>query len=494
MPKPATEQVKKILSDYEKKPSAFWMGLQKKNIWEIFGLAGGVLAYQKFLKLQGIDYKKIKSYADIEILPAVSKPNYFRKFGLKEVALPNTYEKSPLVMTATSGSTGLPTYFPRDKKIDWQYSVLADFFLSARPSEPTLLINCFGMGVWIGGVITYQAFYFAAQRGRPVTVITPGINKKEIFHALRELAPRFKYVIMSGYPPFIKDLLDEAKGEKVDFGKFNLRLLFAAESFTENFRDYVCAKGKIKNPFLDTLNIYGSAELGAMAFETPGSILIRRLALKNEKIFNSLFPLGGSPTLAQYNPAFVSFEQQNEKILISAKGPVPFLRYDIGDTGGIYTLEIIDIIFKEHKVNLRAEAKKLRIKLLNLPFVYVHVRSDFATKLYGAIIHPEPVAEALQHKKFKNLLSGKFTMATKADNKHNQFLEINLEMLKGNVENKNLAELAKKSIMENLLKKNAEYKNNYQSIPKKVVPVIKLWPYENPEYFKPGIKQKWVIK
>lgn len=200
------------------------------------------------------------------------------------------------------------------------------------------------------------------------------------------------------------------------------------------------------------------------------------------------------PTLAQYNPAFVLFEQRGDKILISAKGPVPFLHYDIGDTGGTYTLETIDSVFKEHGVNLKAQAKRQGVKLLNLPFVYVHVRSDFATKLYGAIIHPQPVQEAVQHKKFKNLLTGKFTMQTKTDKHHNQYLEINLE-LKPKVQNqKQISENTKKDIIANLLKSNAEYKNNYHSIPHKVIPKVMLWPYEAPEYFKPGIKQKWVIK
>jgi phenylacetate-CoA ligase len=55
----------------------------------------------------------------------------------------------------------------------------------------------FGMGVWIGGLITYKAFEIAAKRlGHPVSIITPGINKQEIFHALRELAPQFKETII----------------------------------------------------------------------------------------------------------------------------------------------------------------------------------------------------------------------------------------------------------------------------------------------------------
>jgi len=288
-------------------------------------------------------------------------------------------------------------------------------------------------------------------------------------------------------------VLDESKLEGVNFKKFHTRLLFAAESFTENFRDYVCKIAEIKNCYKDTLNIYGSAELGAMAFETPGSIFIRRLAIKNPKIFKKLFPLGTIPTLAQYNPEFVSFEEYNNHIFITADGPVPFLRYQIGDIGGTYNFNTIESIFNSGGIPLAKEAKKAGVPLLQLPFVYIHVRSDFSTKLYGAIIHPQPVQEALQANELKEYVTGKFTLATKSDKKHNQYLEINIE-LKDNIQpNSKFIEKVTANIVKFLLKKNAEYKNNFISIPKKVTPMVKLWPHESPQYFKPGIKQKWVL-
>lgn len=491
MPKTARD----YLELYNTASTDYWRRQQQRVSLEIFRTAAKrVPAYQKFLRANGIKPTSVKSFEDFTNLPAVQKNNYFQKYKLAELVQDQAYAHDPLVMTATSGSTGKPTYFPRSQTIDWQYSVLAEFFLNNGPKGATLLINCFGMGVWIGGVITYEAFHLAALRGQKVTVITPGINKKEIFHALRELAPVFPNVILAGYPPFIKDVLSEAKAEKIQFSKFRTRLLFAAESFTEDFRLHVCNLAGIKNLFADTLNIYGSAELGAMAFETPGSIFIRRLALKSQRVFNSLFPQNSQPTLAQYNPEFVSFEEQGRSIFITANSPCPFVRYQIGDTGGVYTLEHVASIFSEHGIDLYKEAKKQQVKLLHLPFVFVHVRDDFSTKLYGAIIHPQHIQDALEKPQLKNFVTGKFTCSTKSDRQHNQFLEINVELKKGVSVLPRLARLVQESVVESLLKKNAEYKNNYQAIPKKVTPVIQLWEYESPNFFAPGIKQKWVIK
>jgi phenylacetate-CoA ligase len=495
MSKQSTFSAKKILQSYYDKPESYWLGQQRRLMTSLFARMSKKLpAYIKFLKLNRFTPSSVKNYADLVKIPYINKYNYFSRYGLKQVSWEGAFEKQGLVMTSTSGSTGMPTYFARGNKIDEQYSVLAELFLANGPKGSTLLIDCFGMGVWIGGLITYQAFKNAAFRGWPVTIITPGINKKEIFHSLRELAPKFKNVILAGYPPFLKDVLDEAAQEQVVFKKFHTRLLFAAESFTEIFRDYVAKKAGIKDPYHDTLNLYGSAELGAMAFETPLSIFIRRQALKHPALYRQLFSNNRIPTLAQYNPEFVSFTHEHGEILLSADSTAPFMNYKIGDNGGTYSLAAIKKIFAEHKINLHLVAKKAGIKITTLPFVYIYERSDLSTKLYGAIIYPQHIRQALQTVKLSKYFSGKFLLATKTDRRHDQRLEINLEMKKGCRPSPPLIAHSRKLITESLIKNNAEYKNNYHMFPHKVTPKIILWDNEDPLYFKAGIKQNWVSK
>ncbi len=451
-------------------------------------------AYKKFLSGAGFNPKRVKTFADLAAVPPASKATYFRRYALSELSWAGAMKQKGLIFTSTSGSTGEATYFGRDDAVDWQYSVLSEFFLRNGPKRPTLLIDCFGMGVWIGGLITYQAFRYAALRGWPVTIITPGINKKEIFHALEKLAPQFGSVIIAGYPPFVKDIMDEAAAEGINFKRLHVRLLFAAESFTETFRDHAAKLAGIKNVYRDTLNLYGSAELGAMAFETPLAILIRRLATRHPEIYKKLFGTSRLPTLAQYNPDFVSFTEENREILISADSAAPFFKYSIGDNGGVHTLENIENIFGSHGLNLRILARREGVAVTTLPFVYIHERSDFSTKLYGAIIYPQHIREALYQPKISRYVTGKFHMKTTTDAKHNQFLQIDLELRRGITESLAVLKLCQKSIVASLLKHNAEYKNNYQAIPAKVVPRIKFWPHEDHSYFKPGIKQTWISK
>jgi len=485
----------KIVKFYYTKPESYWLNRQDLFMSGLFSkMSIQIPAYKKFLKQNNFKPRSVKKFRDLDNVPHIAKNNYFNKFTLNQVAWPGSFLNSGMVMTSTSGSTGMPTYFAREEKIDFQYSVLSEFFLADGPKGTTLLIDCFGMGVWIGGLITYQAFRNAALRGWPVTIITPGINKKEIFHALRDLAPQFKNVILAGYPPFIKDVLDEAAEEQVDFKKFSARLLFAAESFTEVFRDYVAEKAVVKDIYHDTLNLYGSAELGAMAFETPLSIFIRREALKRPALYRQLFSNNRIPTLAQYNPDFVSFTHEHGEILITADNVSPFMKYRIGDNGGTFNLSDLEKIFTEHAVNLRSLAGKAGIKIISLPFVYIYERSDLCTKLYGAIIYPQHVRQALQKPELAKFFTGKFLLITKTDYKHDQFLEINIELKRNQRSKPGLIAQSSKLITESLIKNNAEYKNNYQMIPHKVTPKIVLWENGDPLYFKPGIKQSWVKK
>ncbi len=251
----AKKSAEHILKLYTTKGEEYWSSLQRKNTLSLFHeMVNDVPAYRKFFKKNSFDPKKITIHEDLSLVPYINKKNYFSKFSIPEFVAKDRFKKKPFVFTSTSGSTGEPTYFLRDESLDWQYSILAEMFLKNGRKGTTLLINCFGMGVWIGGLITYQAFRYCALRGYPLSIITPGVNKKEIFHSLIKTAPQFDNVIIAGYPPFIKDIIDEGLSEGIKFPK-HVRLLFAAEAFTENFRDYIAKELKIRNVYLDTLNI-----------------------------------------------------------------------------------------------------------------------------------------------------------------------------------------------------------------------------------------------
>lgn len=492
--------IKPIIALLQKKDSEFWIRAEQGRALTIFHEAAArVPAYKDFLKKNGINARKIKSYKDFQQVPITSKNNYLRNYPLEKLVLDGSL-KSPFVFSATSGSTGKPFYFPRSHQLDWEYSIILENFFTngfTKDAGPTLVIVCFGMGVWIGGMITYKAFETASHRGHAISIITPGINKSEIFNALRDLAPNFKRTILVGYPPFVKDILDEAAANSVDLKCLNLRLLFAAESFTEEFRDYVATKAGITNVYQDTLNIYGSADIGAMAYETPLSILARRSAVKNKNLFRTLFPsIQRLPTLAQYNPLFINFEAVDNEIILTGNSAMPLVRYAIGDCGGVMNFEQVVDHLSRHGVDIFGESKIKRIPAMiaKIPFVYVYERSDFSTTLYGLQIYPGMIKDALVRAIAGKYLTGKFTLITKFSSKNDQYLEINLEIKKDKTLTTGSKAIILKAILKELLRSNSEFRELYRHVGKRAIPKLVFWPTEHPRYFKVGTKQKWVNK
>ncbi len=493
------ENTNRVLRLIREKDDVFWSRERERKPLELFHLAARrVPAYKDFLRKNKIAPEKIKTFKDFQLVPPVSKKNYLREYPIEKLCWDGSLKK-PLVWTSTSGSTGEPFYFPRGEELDWQSSVYHELFLENEPSnknKSTLAIVCFGMGVWIGGLITYQALKKISGHGYPMTILTPGPNKKEIFESLKKMKGKFDQLVLCGYPPFIKDVVDEASQYGVRWSDWNVKIIFAAEAFSEKFRDYIVGKAGIENKYKDTMNIYGSADLGTMAEETPLSIVAREIALGDREIYKNIFhDASRTPTLVQFNPLFINFDAVGGEIFCTGDSALPLVRYAIGDRGGVLSYGETVNIFKKDIISLKNVARSVGISktVSELPFLYVYERTDMSTKLYGAIIYAEHVRDALQHNHLSDFLTGKFTMSTEHDRKQNEYLEINVELKPGvKKASASLKRKVHKIVVENLLIRNAEYRNNYTLLPGRVDPKIILWRHEHPIHFKPGIKQKWV--
>lgn len=484
------------------KEETFWLQEGEEMALKLFKNASiKVPAYKDFLQKNSIDADKINTYEDFQKVPPISKKNYLNEYPLEMLCWDGTMKDKVLTMTATSGSTGKPTYFPRDQTLDLQSSIMHEIFLrnvsaeSTKKTPSTLVIVCFGMGVWIGGMITYRAFHMLGMRGYPLTIITPGNNKKEIFEALHNLSAQFDQIILCGYPPFIKDLLQEGESNKIDWKNLNLKFVFAAEAFSEEYRNFIIETTGIKNCYQSMTNIYGTADLGTMAMETPLSMFIRKTAYSKPTLGEKIFPsVSRTPTLAQFNPQFIQFQPEKDHILCTAYNTVPLIRYDIGDRGGVVTCSELSNITKKYSFDLEKEYEQLNLNATKLawPFVYVYERADFSTKLYGAIIYPEHIREALLAPDLEKYLTGKFVLDTKYDQQHNQYLDLTLELRHEIREHASLKEKTQQIIMNHMLEKNSEYSDVAAKTPQRAKPLIRFSTYGNQDYFKPGIKHRWI--
>ncbi|PJE75559.1 hypothetical protein COV04_03975 [Candidatus Uhrbacteria bacterium CG10_big_fil_rev_8_21_14_0_10_48_11] len=497
MPKKIITDAQQTVRLFQTKKSEYWVKRGQTSAIALFKKAARLVpAYRQFLKKHRVNPAKVRTWNDFQHVPTVDRKNYLTQFPLEDLVWPTAFQEAA-VFSATSGSSGTPFYFPRSSGVDAHAAAYHRWFLTHRTrgkNDRTLIIDCFGMGVWIGGLITYQAFRSVADEGYPLTIITPGVNKQQIFEALVNVAPKFSTVVLCGYPPFIKDIIDQAGERGVRWSKLNIKVLFAAESFSEKFRQYLVEKTNIHNYYTDTTNIYGSADLGTMALETPLTILMREKALADKNIYQRFFQnVDRLPTLAQFNPEAIQFEAPSGTILCTGNSGLPLIRYAIGDNGAVTSFSEAVHVFEHDGVNLRQAARQVGISktVAELPFIYVYERSDLSTKLYGVIIYPEHLKDALREAPFDRSLTGNFTLQTKHDRHENEYLEVNIELRNKVKQNRILKAALVEKIITALTDKNAEYRNNMQVMPERMRPRLVFWQYEHPLHFSRNAKQKW---
>lgn len=490
----------RLLNDLKTKPEQYWIKRGEKMALHLFRqMAERVPAYKDFLLKNKVKPEKIKAIKDFKSIPTINKDNYLRKYPLEKLCWDGRFNQRQWVFATTSGSTGEPFYFPREDQQDWQYTLTAELYLRTNfeiHKKSTLYINSFAMGAWIGGVFTYQAIRYLSMRGKyRLSVITPGINKDEIIKAVKNLGSKFEQIIIGGYPPFVKDTIDYGISQGIEWARYKLGIIFSAEGFSEEFRDYVIRKAGLTNPYKDTLNHYGTVDMGTMSHETPLCILIRKRVVEDNAIHSSIFSRTDKlPTLTQFMPEMFYFEEIEGKLICSACSGLPLVRYDLKDNGGVFSLDKITERFSDHTIDLCKEAKETGIDktIWNLPFVYVYERNDLSVSLYGANIYPETIKKALQDKALGKSITGRFTMLSKHDRNQDQYLEVNIELQPSVKQSGSLNEGARELIVNALLKDNSEYRNNYKNMKDKVIHKIVFWPYEDKTYFKSGGKQKWV--
>lgn len=481
---------------------AYWQQKADARVLDLFRqMAHRVPAYKDFLHKQKIKPELIQSIADFKQVPLVDKDSYLRAYPLDALAWDGTFSDKQLTISSTSGSTGEPFYFPREKDQDLQYAATAELYLKLNfqcDKKSTLYIVGFPMGQWIGGVFTYEALRIVAERTKmPLSIITPGVSNEEILKAIKKLGPYFDQVIIGSYGPFLKDTLDEAHLYDINWDEYSLGFIFAAEVFTESFRDYVTNKTGIENLYTHTLNQYGTVDLGTMSYETPLSILARREALSKQPLFDDVFNnIHRVPTLTQFFPELFYFEDLEGNLICSAYSGLPLVRYDLKDKGGVLSYDQVVTIYGNHGVDLEKRAKEEKIDhtLWKAPFVYVYERSDFSVSLYAFNVYPETIRRALYDASLQDVVTGKFTMEVNYTKEHDQQLDVHVELTEGAKKSEELRKKVAHTIRDRLLKENSAYKRTHEVKGSKVDPNVIFWEHRDPQYFNPRIKQKWVQK
>lgn len=451
-----------------------------------------VPAYRQFLESHGAASRPVSTLDDFKQLPICTKQNYHQAYPLPALCWDGRLEACDM-LAVSSGSTGEPTVWPRfvthelGTAARFEQVLVRGFGADQRS---TLAVVCFALGSWVGGMYTTAACRHLAAKGHPITVVTPGNNPPEILRIVGAIGHLFEQVVLLGYPPFVKDVIDAGSSRGFDWPRYQVRIVAAGEVFSEDWRKLVCQRLGQTDPSLATASLYGTADGGVLANETPLSIRIRRALADRPDVARQLFGEPRLPTLCQYDPLHRYFEVVDGQLLFSGDGGAPLLRYNILDKGGVIPHADMLGFLDQNGLDLELPAVNAAASdSTALPFVYVFGRSNFAVSYYGANVYPENVAVGLEQPEFADAVTGKFVLEVIEDAALNAKLKLNVELSAARESSAELALRIQASVLRHLLLVNSEFANYVPAGARELE--VTLLPLADPEHFPRGVKHRY---
>ncbi|MFT3660677.1 MAG: hypothetical protein QM809_04590 [Gordonia sp. (in: high G+C Gram-positive bacteria)] len=363
-----------------------------------------VPAYAKHLAAHGLTGGPIVP-EEFSGLPPVTKDGYLRVHDLSDLVWDADVAAAG-AWSASSGSSGRATFWPRaqtarEDAAHFHDRMFSDFFDTRARS--TLVVDAFAMGTWIGGVYTYDAALDLRERGHRISVVTPGIQADAVLECLAGLGPHYDQVVLAGYPPFVRDVLDDAGP---DILRQRLGLLLAGEPITEAWRDHLLEKIGAPGETDRICLIYGTADAGVMGHETPMSVAVRRAAPVGSALADELY----GPD-AETVPTFVEYDAQRRYVetdgdgclLFTVDSAVPLIRYRLNDRGHLVDGSGLRAALRRHGCRELAE----RVDPSS-SFLVLGSRTDVAATFYGLNIWPEQLMPAFDGDAFAGELTGRF--------------------------------------------------------------------------------------
>ena len=451
-----------------------------------------VPAYRTYLESQGVDPDSVLTLSDAKGLPLMTKSGYINAYPLASRCQGGSLMLCDRV-AVSSGSTGQPTFWPRSVRHEMEIAARFEqvFRDSFRAHEKnTLAVVCFPLGNWVGGVFTSSCCWHLARKGYPLMVATPGNQPAEIFRIIKTLSPEFEQTVLLGYPPFVRDVIDQGVSAGIDWAAFSVKFVFAGEVFSEEWRSQLLLKAGSSAPAFDTASLYGTADGGVLGNETPYTIAARQFLAEHPDRARALFGESRLPTLVQYDPSSRYFETQDGTLVVSGDNGVPLVRYHIADRGGLLSFDEMQAFLKDAGgFSFIREVLGLGAKIRPLPLVFVFGREDFTISFYGANIYPENISVGLEQPALIDRVTGKFILEAIEGLDGEPRLRITVECRQTFDGAEGLKEILQQTLEHELDRLNSEFRHY---VPKeRKTPEIVLKPFGAPDDFPLGIKHRY---
>ncbi|KAJ3362876.1 hypothetical protein HDU91_003221 [Kappamyces sp. JEL0680] len=460
-------------------------------------------------------YARMPDGAAVGTLPVVDKKTLVHPFEMAERCLEGTIS-SIQTIHVSSGSSGQATCWGRTKEDELAIVPLFSRILhslGAAPARKTLAMVVFPMGSWVGGLFTTMCLrHYTEASSVSLTTVTPGNAMPEILRLIPLLCPLFDQTILLGYPPFVKSVVDQAVALALPLPSYGLRFVFAGEVFSQEWRHLLAKRAGCLETHI--VSMYGTADAGVLAHETPLSIAIRSFLAQNPPIALQLFGKNRIPSFFQYDPLarfLETLDEQdaatgtvNKRIVLTTMPLVgrdqdiqeairrinmPLIRYNIGDEGDVMDFAKLMAFLHDHGFPVETVLQETPHEML--PFCWVFGRSFWAVSFYGCNVYVENIMVGLEMPSVAPLVTGKFVLSVGADRDQDVRLAVHIELAPTvHTDSPGLEALLASSILEQLCRLNAEF---VAYVPKeKQPPLVHLHVFGDEQHFPIGVKHVYV--
>jgi len=411
-----------------------WIG-RKRLLRAFHRAARHVPHYKRLLESRGIEAGRVRTVKDfLEIVPSIDKRNYVESCDSVGLMCIDGQVAGASLLAESSGFSGRASTWPKsaaeEKESQKECELFFEYYFQVS-TRRTMCINTFLLGTWLAGIS------FSRLVSRNVSLYVTGPNVGEILRIIKQFKSEYDQIIIAGYPPFLKMLVDGGTEVESSFWlDTSTRFIFIAggEGFSEGWRDYINRRVNAR-PTGDLDNCvfsgFGAADLSITGFiETLDSQRIRRSALLKPEFSAALFgsDMPGLAMFFAYNPwkfhVTVNERGELEFSTISPDTLLPLIRYNLHDLGGVIACD-------EMRARLRSFGLDDRIDW-PFPFLYVFGRSTGEVSVGGQVIYPEQVKEALfADEQIASQIAGAFRLRSAEDANCNARFCVDVALRKG---------------------------------------------------------------
>jgi len=348
---------------------------RKRASAAFFNARRNVPAYRNFLRERGAEHPRA-----FEEIPPMDKENYIKRWPLEALCQGGRLPLRGAVIDESSGSGGTASNWIRGSAERMVTRRLIQYSARSTFGDGSfVLLNAFALGPWATGMNVSMSLVDRCI----LKSIGPDVGK--VAASLRLLGPNYRYVI-TGYPPFLKILVDTAD---IDWAAYNVCAVVGGEGMSEALRS------ALNKCFRKTISSFGASDLEInLAVETDFTIALRQVLAANESLAHDLYGHDSLPMVFHYDPLNCLIESDAERNLLFTINRIenvsPRIRYNLHDRGMVCSAKTVRDVLLSH-----CQPIKLASPSFDLPLLFHWGRQDNAVGFYGCKITPEDIQHVL---------------------------------------------------------------------------------------------------